>query len=100
MHYEMHMTESDVTVAMSGELSFTDHGTFRKIITTVTESERPSCVFDVSKLERTDSAGLGMLMIAQEAATEGGWSLSLRNAQGEFLKMLKLTKFDTVLSID
>ena len=97
MRFEL---KDDSTVAVSGDLTFTDHVAFREIVDRLANSRSKTVVIDVSELKFIDSAGLGMLLIAREEAAKAGRSLVLRGAQGQVSRMFGLTKFDQLFTVE
>lgn len=85
---------------LSERLSFADHPAFRKLLDDVAAAAPTRCVFDLSELVSIDSAGLGMFIIAIEAAKTGGWSLSLVGATGHVKQLLQLSRMDRLVTVD
>jgi len=85
--------------AISDRLAFSDHAEFRELVEQVSQSGVKTCVFDLTRLKSIDSSGLGMFMVAQEAGAEKGWRLVLKGAQGHVKDLLKLGKFDKILTL-
>ena len=56
-------------------------------------------MFDLTSLSSIDSAGLGMFMVAHNEGAANGWSLVLRGANGHVEALLKLGKFDRILTL-
>ncbi|MDR3494347.1 MAG: STAS domain-containing protein [Ancalomicrobiaceae bacterium] len=84
---------------MSGRLSFSDHQAFRVLMQDIEKSKAKACVFDLSQLTSVDSSGLGMFIIAAEAAKSGNWHLTLKGATGQVNQLLYLAKFDKLLTL-
>lgn len=91
--------DTTVQVRFHERMSFSDHGIFREMLTKVRQAGAKSCVFDLSELVSVDSAGLGMLIIAHEAAQKEGWKLTLQKPQPQVMKLLELSSFDKILTI-
>ncbi len=99
MHYQVVRRTDIFEAKMTEKLMFADNAIFRRLIDEVTTSGCRSCVINMKDLTLIDSAGLGMLMIAIEQARRDGWSLTLSEAQGPVLKLLKLSRLDTLLKL-
>lgn len=84
---------------LAERMNFADHKTFRSMLQEVTTSGASTCVLDISELSAIDSAGLGMFIIAIEAAKTNGWSLLLKGANGQVKQLLQLAKFDKLLTM-
>lgn len=85
---------------LSDRMVFSDHGDFRTLVNDINGSGATTCVFDLSDLVSIDSSGLGMFMVAHEAAKENDWTLSLKSPQGYVKSLLELGKFDKLLTIE
>jgi anti-anti-sigma factor len=95
-------TTTDATTfraELSGRLSFSDHQAFRILLQDIEKAKAKSCVFDLGQLTSVDSSGLGMFIIAAEAAKAGNWHLSLKGANGQVAQLLLLAKFDKLLHL-
>lgn len=100
MRSENQVNGSVFKAAISDQLTFADHEAFRSLLDQVNKSGARKCEFDLSKLLAVDSAGLGMFVIALEESKKRGWSMSVRNPQGKVLALMKLAKFDKLLTIE
>jgi len=94
-------TEGDTRkVTLRGRFTFTDNKAFREVVSSIREGGIRNCVVDMNSLEFIDSAGLGMLLLVRDAATEGSIDLIVRGAQGQVKKMLDIAKFDEILTLE
>jgi anti-anti-sigma factor len=57
-------------VAMKGRFTFADHNAFREMIDGLGKDGKRHCVLDLGGVEFIDSAGLGMLILLKDAASE------------------------------
>ena len=96
------ITENDKIkeIALSGRLTFADNKVFREVVSNVEGTSGGACVFDLGDLEYIDSAGLGMLILARDAAAGKKLELKLRGAQGQVQQMLRISKFETFMTIE
>ncbi|EGF89987.1 STAS domain protein [Asticcacaulis biprosthecium C19] len=99
MRVDLHQTENHLVAKLSGRMSFSDHGQFRKVLDGIRADGIKTCVLDVATLEAIDSSGLGMLMLAIEDARKGGWSLTVANAAGPVKQLLQLSRLDKMLKV-
>jgi HptB-dependent secretion and biofilm anti anti-sigma factor len=73
MHVESQINGNAFKVAISDQLTFSDHKAFRVLLDEVKKSGAQKCVFDLSKLAAVDCAGLGMFVVAlQESKKVAG----------------------------
>ncbi|MCW8862136.1 MAG: STAS domain-containing protein [Rhodospirillales bacterium] len=99
MNYDVKNLNNQKVISMNGRLTFNDHEVFREVVELIEGARGESCVLDLSPLEFIDSAGLGMLVLAGDAAKEAGASLTVKPGGGQVRQMLDIAKFDTLLNI-
>ncbi len=86
-------------IAMTGKLMFSDNQRFKDIIAILRNHDVSSIILDFKQVEFIDSAGLGMLLMAREEATNANKELVLSNPQGQVKKMFEITKFTNIFII-
>ena len=91
--------DSEARVSLIGDLTFTDHVTFRDILARLIQANRKTVTIDLSKLDFVDSAGLGMLLIAKEEVAKANRSLTLSHPKKQVERMFAVTKFDSLFTI-
>jgi anti-anti-sigma factor len=84
---------------ISGTLGFSDNAGFRALIDQINASGTRHCAFELADLKSVDSAGLGMFVIAHEAAKKNGWTLTLTQPAGQVKQLLALARFDKLMAI-
>lgn len=99
MEHKVHNTSTGQEIMLRGRFTFADHEGFRGVVHLMDEPGAKRIVFDLSGLEFVDSAGLGMFLIAREAAERKKLQLVLRGAQGQVKRMLDLGRFDALFTI-
>lgn len=77
---------------ISGRLGFSDSSEFRKRLNDLLARNVKSLSIDLARLDFMDSAGLGMLMVANTECRSREVALSLCNPQGEVKLLLQMTK--------
>lgn len=87
-------------LTLRGRLTFSDHESFRKITAGMEEAGAHNCSINLSGLEFIDSAGLGLLLLVNEAAQENKITVSIRGARDQVRKMLEITKFNEVMPVE
>jgi anti-anti-sigma factor len=100
MNIQTSVSDSTFEARLSDRLSFADNGTFRKLLDEMQASAASRWVLDVSGLSAVDSAGLGMFIIAMEAAKKAGRSLSLRSPNPHVRKLIELSKMDRLIQVE
>ncbi|WP_162938085.1 STAS domain-containing protein [Kiloniella sp. EL199] len=99
MDYSTTQNGNTVSISFRGEFGFSDNPKTQQIIKDVKESSCSGYSIDLSGLESIDSAGLGMLLLINDAAEEGGKNLELCSPTGQVRKMLEISKFSEIISI-
>ena len=99
MQITTHMAGNTCEIQLAERMTFADHKQFRTMIQDVDASGARQCVLDLAHLVAIDSAGLGMFIIAVEAAKAGGWGLTVKGAVGQVKQLLLLAKFDKLLTM-
>lgn len=56
-------------------------------------------IFDLSRLDRIDSTGIGILVMCSSKLTRAGGELRVAGAQGIVEQALKLTNLDRILTL-
>jgi anti-anti-sigma factor len=90
----------DVVVTMRGELEYAVISDAHGKLTELKLLKKPTYVVDLTQLTAIDSSGLGVLFSISNVAAKNGSQLSIRGATGAVLEILKMTRFDTLASID
>ena len=99
MRINTKLTGTQCEIVLADRMTFADHKLFRSMLEDIGKSGIKSCVLNVTDLTSVDSAGLGMFILAIEASKKGGWSVSLKGAQGQVKQLLMLAKFDKLLNM-
>lgn len=96
------LVAGQTTVAMAGRFTFGAHAAFRTVLDEVVEriDAGGRLVFDLSAVAFVDSSALGMLLLAREGARRRSGGIVLRGAVGQVQRMLAVSRFDTLFSIE
>jgi anti-anti-sigma factor len=100
MDHKIVETGSDLTVAMSGRFTFVDREPFGKVVQRIGQMTGGTCAIDLSGVEFVDSAALGMLLMARDAAGSHGARLVLRGPKGHVKRVFDIAKFDALFVIE
>lgn len=90
---------TSLDVKLSDRMAFADHGAFRGLLDQIRTSGSKAVNFDLSELVSIDSAGLGMFMIALEAAERDGWVMTIFQPQGHVRQLLQLARIDRMIKV-
>lgn len=97
------VNETSVTtteIRLKGRLSYTDNDSFLKLLEHF--KGRPPehrFVIDLSGLEFIDSNGLGMFLVARDAAMKANYELILRGPQTPVKRVMDMVDFGTLFQI-
>ncbi|CAH2603086.1 Anti-sigma factor antagonist [Rhodovastum atsumiense] len=100
MDIKVNIRPEGTEVSLSGKLTFAAHAAFRTVVTE--HVDRPggqAVTLDLGGIEYIDSAGLGMLLLAREAAQKHGRAVILRGARAQVARILSVSKFDLLFGI-
>ena len=100
MDYSIHDNGDMREIKFAGSLTFSDNPVVQKLISGFGEDGHKNCVLTLSELESIDSAGLGMLILLNDAAQGKGVPLRIRSPQGQVKKMLEITEFKDIIQIE
>lgn len=99
MDYSSTQNGNTFSISFRGQFRFSDNSETQKVIEEITESGCSQCSINLGALESIDSAGLGMLLLINDAVQDGGKSLELCKPTGQVLKMLEISKFSEIITI-
>ncbi|MFD2206044.1 STAS domain-containing protein [Kiloniella antarctica] len=99
MNYSSRQNGDTLSVSFQGEFGFSDNTQVEEVIEEMSKNNCSHYSIDLSGLETIDSAGLGMLLLINDAAVDCGKSLELCKPAGQVQKMLEISKFSEIVSI-
>lgn len=99
MRQTMIQRGEDVEIRFVGALTMDDHAAFRTLLADVGQRKPKHCAFDLRELDSIDSAGIGMLLIASEAAKKANWSFSIDHPTGHVKRVLELADLSKIVTI-
>ena len=88
-----------VEISLSGDLTFARYKEFQDVMKSATSAGKRSCVIDLSALTSIDSAGIGMLLFANDETKQTDIALKLRAPRGEVKTILEHTKIGEVIPV-
>ncbi len=98
MQIDRQESKESIVFSLKEKLSFKDHTLFNEIVSSL-ETEKRRIVFDLSKLEMIDSAGIGMLFLAQKIVSRNGGTMTIRNPQGQVKRVFDITSIDRQIKV-
>lgn len=99
MEFEINSAGDTREIVLNGRLTFSDHETFRGVVSRLEEMSEARCVINVAGLEFIDSAGLGLLIIASQKAKKMELPLEVHGASGQVKRMFEISNFDKVVTL-
>jgi anti-sigma B factor antagonist len=87
-------------VSMSGRLALgRESQRVETLVDELTAKGAHHIIFDLTKVDYIDSAGIGLLALASGKIKEAGGKLVVVSGSGRVMEMLKLTQMTAVLSL-
>lgn len=86
-------------ITMRGQFTFSDHLQFKDILERISQEDIEQVIFQMRGVEFIDSAGLGMLLLAQETSENLHKQLSIVGACGQVKKMFKVAHFENIFAL-
>ncbi len=100
MEIYYHEVDRDILIVRAdGGLNAQNAGDFVNRITALVDSGLTRIIIDCHKLEHITSSGMGTLMRLHAKMAQIGGDVKMASVKGIILKVLSLTRLDTVLEI-
>jgi anti-anti-sigma factor len=100
MEFKLDTQEQKVVVHIKGMLTFDDHENFKKIVETIGGTISPLIEINLAETVMIDSAGIGMLLLANDQAKQSDKSLVLTGVSGHVAKVVELSKIDQLIPVE
>ncbi len=100
LQYETSDRGDVVEVTLHGRVTYSDHPSFRNVIGQIRDSSAQKLIFDMSDVEFIDSAGLGMLLMVRDTASQKKAEVVLRNPRGQVQRIFASSKFETLFTVE
>ena len=97
MEFQIVTAVEATEISLCGRLTYDDHLKFNEIKSIAGQAPSRKLVLDLSGLEFIDSAGLGMLVILEDAASAANTGVTIRGAHGIVRKLMELVNFGDVI---
>ena len=99
MDFAVNNTPDAVVVALSGRFTFADASRFKQALEHLKTAADRRFEMDLSAVEFIDSAAMGMLLLARDAANAERVRLLLRAPSGQVKRILDVAKFATLFEM-
>ena len=100
MDHHFDKKDQEVSIHLSGRLTFNDHARMRALISEAVKTCQKEIAIDLSELEFIDSAGIGMILIAREEFDYRQKKLTIKNATGQVMRVMTITNLSKLVAID
>lgn len=84
-------------IDLRGQLTFDANDDFRRIIEGMEKDKISDCVLNLGSLDFIDSAGLGLLVLANNTANRSRVRLKLKQPKGQVREMIEISEFHTII---
>ena len=99
MNVDQVVQDGIIIFRLSGELDMKAAPALKQQLIAQATGEKPRAVINLAELRYVDSAGLGVLVNAQNAFTSKGGSMKLAGARPEVRNILQITRLLTFFSV-
>jgi anti-anti-sigma factor len=86
--------DDTLTVRLDGTMDYTTTNSLNGLISDINSIKAARVVFDMARVSRVDSVGLGMLHLAKDEIIGKGRHLTIRGAAGNVRRLFELTDGD------
>ena len=100
MDYRSEVRDGRLVVSISGMLTFDGHETFRRVVSEIAETAQTGVEISLATTKMIDSAGIGMLLLANDKAIKSGKSMRLTGVSGHVAKVVELSKIDQLIPVE
>lgn len=100
MDYQLNDNAGQMHINMSGAFSFSDSTKFHQLLGQLKEGNTLGISIDLSQVTSVDSAALGMLLLLRDEMQKRNVSIALNGAQDQVKKVLMLSKFDKLFTLN
>lgn len=87
-----------ITLSVQGDFTVNQAGAYKPTLESLIFYNSELCILDLSACTVIDSIGLGLIMHTYEYLSEQGVKMYVSGAEGQVLRMLKITGFENYLA--
>lgn len=99
MDYKIEEGPEETVFRFAGRMTFADHEKYCDVLDAVERRSGRRMVFDLAGLDFVDSSGLGLFVIAGDAARRRHRTLQLRGARADVRRLIVIAKFHNMLDL-
>lgn len=97
MDYTVHDNGNLRELELRGQITFEADADFRTILAEWEQGGIADCVLNLSAVDYMDSAGLGLLVMANNAAKQAGVTFRLKHPRGQVRELIEISEFHTII---
>jgi anti-anti-sigma factor len=99
LHVVVKADDQQPTLVVSGEVDLLTSDQLRGAVDEALADGASSLCFDLTGVTFMDSTGLGILAIASDRAIAAGGSVSVHGANPTIVRLLEVSRLDTVIDV-
>lgn len=99
MEYRINENGNEREIMMEGSFGFEDNSVVELLVESLGAGQGGNIVLNLSRLEKIDSAGLGMIVLIKDEVVATGGSFVVRGATGQVQKMLDVSRFGQLMTV-
>ena len=100
MQFTISSDEHGIRAVLTGRFTFQDHAVFSGLVTAIHSARGTRVAIDLGAVEFIDSAGLGMLLVANDACKKTGLEFIAQNPKGQVLRTLQVASMGSIFKIN
>jgi len=99
MEYDILDKGDGLEIRVSGDVTFKNANKFKEAVTHFQNSGKSSVAFDVGAVSHMDSTGIGVFVLAYDAAKEKGGTVTVTNASANLKKLFSAVKLENLATV-
>jgi anti-anti-sigma factor len=99
MQYTILPDDQGFRAVLTGRFTFQDHAVFRGLVGAIQTARGQRVAIDLEGVEFIDSAGLGMLLVANDACKKAGLDFVTQKPQGQVRRTMEIAAMGSIFTI-
>lgn len=97
MNFTTSERSQETVINLSGTLTFDDHDAFKGVVSAIEGASAGTVIMDMSGVKMIDSAGIGMLLLANDRARSAKKALKVGGAGGNVQKVIEVSRLHDLI---